>query len=244
MSGAASGGTGADDQQNRSGGGDQPVVITEATVQELINKALGVRFRNFEEKQAKAAEAQSAKMLETFGATLEAKLEGLKLPVPQQADHDPKQSPEYRAQQKQIDDLKKSITQAQNEKQAERQKARAVTLRQNVESALKAMKVDHPHAASFLIDSAKLVDFADENSENVIFRKKGSEETDLLETGLSEWLKSAEGKWYQPATGASGSGERPGGGGGGMPSRQQNGAAPVVSRQELNTALLNLSRGG
>lgn len=243
MSGAAPGGTGADDQQNRSGGGDQPVAITEATVQELINKAIGARFRTFEEKQAKAAETQSAKLLETFGQTLEQKLEAFKPAPPQQHDADPKQSPEYRAQQKQIDDLKKSITQAQNEKQQERQKARAVMLRQNVETALKGMKVDHPHAAAYLIDSAKLVDFADENSENVIFRKKGSEETDLLETGLSEWLKSAEGKLYVPATGASGSGERPGGGGG-LPSRPVNGAAPVASRAELGAALMNLSRGG
>jgi hypothetical protein len=236
-------GTSVDDQQKKSGGGDQPVAVTEASVNELINKALSARFRTFEEKQTKTFEGLTTKLMTDFGASLDTKLEAFK-PVPDKEPHgDPKQSPEYRAQQKQIDDLKKTVTQAQQEKAVERQKARSATLRQGVEAQLKEMGVTHPHAAGYLIDSAKLVDFADENSENVIFRKKGSEDVDLLGPGLSEWLKSAEGKLYVPTSGASGSGERPGGSGG-TPPRSGNGSPPAMTRHELGSALLNLSRSG
>lgn len=235
--------TGAGDQQNRSGGGDQPVAVTEAFVNESINKALNARLKTFEEKQAKTLEGLTTKITESFGAALEAKLEAFKPTVPAAVDKpDPTQSPEYRAQQKQIDDLHKTVKQAQAEKAAERQKARAATLRQNVEAALKSAGVTHPHAAGLLIDSLKLVDFADENSENVVFRKKGTDEADLLETGLSEWLKSAEGKLYVPGSGASGSGERPAGSGVFPPRNgQSQGGAPATSAELVN-GILGLSR--
>jgi len=243
MSGDASG-AGAGDQQNRSGGGDQPVAVTEASVNEQINKALTSRFKTFEEKQTKTLEGLFTRHSESFGATLDAKLEAIKPAAPVQVDkQDPTQSPEYRAQQKQIDDLHKTVKQAQTEKAAERQKARTITLRQNVKAALEAAGVTHPHAAGILIDSLKLVDFADESSDNVIFRKKGTDETDLLETGLSEWLKSAEGKLYVPASGASGSGERPAGSGGIPPRFSQPANGSPASSQDIVSGLLGLSRG-
>ena len=244
-----SNGNGSAPPNGANSGGEPPVGLTEDKVNELINKALSPRFRALEEKQTKALEGFASKFTGDFGALLESKLEALKPPAGDEGKNsktDPKETPEYRALQKQIEGLSKKAELAETEKKAERAKARGIALRSQVEEELKKAGIAHTsQAAGYLIDTLKAVDFEADDSDNIVFRKKGSDVADLLDQGIGEWAKSAEGKLYQPASGASGSGERPPAGGGGLGSRfsqPQNGQPP--SKAELGNALLRLSLNG
>ena len=232
--GAGGNGSGSD----KPGGGEQPAGLTEDKVNELINKAIGGRFRAFEEKQAKATEASNAKLLETIGSTLEEKLSGFK-PTDEGKDGkgkpattDLSQNPDFRALKKQNEEITRQLEAEKLEKQKANTKARNEALHRKVESELAALGITDPRSARLILQGDDVVSYEDDDSDNVVFRDEEGGALPLKK-GLESWAKSAVGKRFLPPSGANGSGERSSGGS----KKQQNGSGTLPSTSEIGEAL-------
>lgn len=237
-SGAGNGGAGGDGSGAGKPGGDDATKtgIDEARANELITKALNSRFADFEKKQAKATEVSHAKLLETFGTTLDEKLAALKTPADDSdkgkgkpAATDVTQSPEFRAMKKQLDDQQRLLDQAKIDRETEKTKARQEALNRKVEAELRALGIDDAESARILLQGKDLVGYEEDDSESIVFRDEGGALP--LKKGLETWAKSAVGDRFMPPRGAKGSGDRNGGG------RKQvvNGSQPTTD--ELGTAM-------
>jgi hypothetical protein len=183
---------------------------------EDVNKAITARFSAYEKKL-------DTKFTESFGGfetklteLLGQKLEELKPKAPD-GDNKPAQTssnieehPQFRGLQKQLSEVKNKLEAQQKAAEAERAKARDVTLRQRVTERLVEGGIDGTrakHALGYLVDAEKRVRFADDKADSIVFADANGEALDL-ETGLKGWLSSDEAKLYLPPRGAAGSGER------------------------------------
>jgi hypothetical protein len=223
------------------GGGEQPVGLTEEAskqVNELINKALGPRFKAFEEKQAKATAEANTKLLESFGTTLDEKLAALK--PTEEGDKgkggkppatDITQSPEFRAMQKQLKEQGELLEKAKQDKATETARAREEALNRKVEAELANYGISDPESARILLQGKKLVGYEEDEGESIVFRDEEGGALPLKK-GLESWVKSAVGKRFLPPSGANGSGDRSAGG---KKPQSSNGAAPTTD--ELGQAL-------
>jgi hypothetical protein len=206
----------ADSQGNDPPQGSQGNGAPGSITLEDVNKAITARFSAYEKKlDTKFAESFGGfetKLTELLGA----KLEELK-PKADDADKKAKQEPasieehpQFRGLQKQLSEVKNKLEAQQKAAEAERAKARDVTLRQRVTERLTEGGIDGvraKHALGYLVDSEKRVRFADDKDDSIIFADANGEALDL-ETGLKGWLSSDEAKLYLPPRGAAGSGER------------------------------------
>jgi hypothetical protein len=120
-------------------------------------------------------------------------------------------SPELVRLQEQIASLTKQNEEARSERDAERAKAKDTRLRHRVSEALSGSGVEGVrvrHALGLLVDAEKRVRWS-EDGETVLLRSHDGAELELAQ-GVKEWLATEDGKFYLPARGAAGSGDRPG----------------------------------
>jgi len=191
------------DPPNGSQGDDAPKFVTE----EQLNRAISARLGQFEKKQDKVFGDFGAKLEQYFSQQPpkdEDKQEGQQ--TTKVEDH-----PAFKSMQRQLEDTKKLTERLSHEKQVERSKARDTTLRQALQEKLAAGGVagaQLKHALGFLVDAEKRVRFADDDSEEILFR----DGQDFLpfEDGLRAWMKSDDAKIYLPPRGTNGSGSAPG----------------------------------
>jgi len=211
-------------------GNDGPKFVTA----EELNKAITARFTDHQKKLEKH--------LESFSGTLTGKLEELlkaAVPAPKSTDAaDPPKadtdSPALRGMMKQLEELKRDNAKIQQERDAERTRAKDATLRQQLSDALIKNGVDASrvkHAVGILIDSEKRVRF-EEDGDSIVFKDNDNTDVDLL-TGIKSWVKSDDGKFYLPPRGVNGSGDR---GAGRAPSTSNN--SKTVNAESLGNLLL------
>lgn len=215
-----------DDQHGSGGAGG----LTEAKVNELISKAIGSRFKAFEQKIAKTFEAATDQILGKVTETLDARSKSHEPPDGKSGDKDPI----IAGMQKQIDTMKKQLEDSKAESAAIKERERATALRSRVSELLAKHEIEGvraQHAAGYLIDAAKLIRYEDD--EPVFMDRDGAVD---LETGLAEWAKGEEAKLYLPPRGASGSGTPPVVG---RRKQADNGAAPP-SKAEIGQALMSV----
>lgn len=243
--GGGAGGSG--DGSGNPGGGGQPVGLAEgaiAQVNELINKALGPRFKAFEDKLVKTTEASVGKLFETFGASLDEKLAALKpaddgKPNKKPDANDLSQNPEFRAQKKQLDDLKSELQKERDEKAKARAAARDAALYQRVEAELQALNLTDVSSLRKLLHADKVVGYEDDDSDTVVFRDEEGGALPLKK-GLESWVKSSPlAQRFKPATGADGSGEH----GGGV-KRPATSETPRPTKTQLGQAIVRLAQNG
>ncbi len=192
---------------------DTPKYITE----EQLSRAITARFKahektleskfselttglvsKFEEVTTKVAEGSKAK-------------EAAKAESAKKAETQPtfEESPAYTAMRKQLEELTKKQEQAVRERDAEKARSRDMGLRQKVSEALSAAGVDAARARlalGYLVDAAKIVRYAEDEPEAVVFRASDGDQD--LSAGVRAWLKSEEGKVFLPPRGTQGSGDR------------------------------------
>ncbi len=187
-------------------GNDGPKYVTA----EELNKAITARFTDHQKKLEKH--------LESFSGALTGKLEELlkaavPAPAPTSTAETPKpadaDSPALRGMMKQLEELKRDNLKIQQERDAERTRAKDATLRQQLSDALIKNGVDATrvkHAVGILVDSEKRVRF-EEDGDSIVFKDNDNTDVDLL-TGIKSWVKSDDGKFYLPPRGVNGSGDR------------------------------------
>jgi hypothetical protein len=195
------------------GESDKPQFVTS----EQLNSAITARFKSLEKKVEESVGGMFSTFSTTLNETLTSKLDALKPPAPEakeakQSNAPAEPSPEMKALLAQVEQLKKANERVESERKAERAKARDITLRSQVKSTLTSAGIPEPLAkkAVFeLVDGKRQVAFASDDSDSLMFRGDDGEATDL-ESGLRAWLSTDEAKFYKPATGATGSGDRSG----------------------------------
>lgn len=186
-----------------------PNYVTKEEFNELINRAMTARFSAVEKRIAQ----QMAEALSGLGPKLDELLQA-KLPQAPQApaERHLDESPLVKGLQKQLAELQEQNRKSQAERDAERQRARDVALRQKLTEELAKHGVDARYARQaigYLVDAEKRVRWTDDESDALIFRDADGSELDLP-TGLRTWVKTDEAKIYQPPRGAQGSGDRGG----------------------------------
>lgn len=188
------------------GGGPNYATLDEivGVVSEMVNKAITSRNKQVESKVDK--------LFNDFSAKFEERLSKLPTDKPQSSGTEPRieETPVYKGLQKQLSDLQHKLETAENEKRAERSKARDKDLRQKLGDELVKSGIDPTrvrHAVGLLVDADKRIRYVDEDSDEVVFKDSDDQEVDFR-TGLKNWVKSDDAKIYMPARGATGSGDR------------------------------------
>lgn len=102
--------------------------------------------------------------------------------------------------------LRRELEALKKEREAERAKARDLSLRSRVRDELSKVGITNPLALKVLVDADKAVSMSSE-TEDVVFKLNG-EELDLS-SGLKAWMKTEDAKIFLPPKGATGSGDRP-----------------------------------
>lgn len=199
-------------------GGDAPKTVTE----EQLNRAITARLNDFSKKIEKTLGEITSSLTGTFTKQFEELSTRIAPPVHEDKGGKaaPEDSPMMKGLLKTIEELKASNAKTAAEAQREREQARSATLRTKAQEALLASGVDSArarHALALLVDSEKRIKW-DGDSDELTFRDTDNTEVDL-KTGIASWMKSDDGKHYLPASGASGSGARPGGSGRTPPSK-------------------------
>jgi hypothetical protein len=234
--GGGAGGSG--DGSGNPGGGEQPAGLTEAKVNELINKALSPRFRDFETKQTKLLEGLTTKLTETFTSSLSSldeKLKDLKPEPPAGGKKDPPaditQTAEFKKLQRQLEEQGQKLQAAETERNKERDAKRASDFNRSVEAELTKLGVQDPEGARILLQARGRVKFRAEDDDTIVYAPDKDSEDDL-NAGLTGWTKSAEGKRFMPPSGANGSGDRLNGG-----KKPVNGSTVQPTTDEIGQAL-------
>lgn len=221
-------------------------ILTEERVQELISKAIGVRLDAYDKRIAKTLDGRLSDTVSKVTEVLEEKLSALRpAPAPdgepKPKDLDIENHPIVKGLKKRLDESEAKMKQNEEHALAERAKARSAALRIKLGEALAERGITGQRQAialGHLIDAKKAVEWSEDDAESVVF-KDGKEAFDL-KTGLDSWVKSDEGKLFQPPRGVSGSGDNQPRGG-----PRTNGAGDgMPSKADLGTALLRtFSRG-
>lgn len=237
-----------DPANGSQGNGDEPKFVTEEQLNKAINAAITGRLKDFstsfEKKIGETLTKSLGEIAPQIDKLLDDKIAGLKPAgdgktpqgnVPSTVDIE--NHPSFKGMKKQLEENAKVSQRLQEERDAERTKARDIDLRKRVSDHLsKTIPADRlQHAVGFLVDAQKRVRWNDDASE-LVFRDRDGDVD--LETGLGAWQKSDDAKIYLPPRGPQGSGDR--GGGRGTTTRQ--GAAGKqgngVSFQALGESVL------
>jgi hypothetical protein len=114
--------------------------------------------------------------------------------------------------QKRLDEMQQRSDLFEQKAQAERQARRKVGLVQKLMEGLGALNItgERAEAARDSLLYRSQVDYADDDSDDVIFRGADGVTTELP-LGLRQWAKSPVAQIYIPPSGVNGSGSRPGG---------------------------------
>ena len=201
-----------------------PVAFTEAQIEEIqkvtanvVNNAIGARDKRLEK--------QFAGLLDGVTSSLTKKLEefGTRVPVADPDPNDPggkggknkdrSNDVVIATMQKQLADAQTKIESAERSRAQERGRRRMGDLRRTLSEELIANGTDParaPIAVGLLIDSSRRVKFEAEDDDEAppIFRLDDTQSVDL-KTGIKTWIKTDEGKFFLPPSGANGSGSRP-----------------------------------
>lgn len=210
------------------GDGDPPKFVTE----DQLNRAITARFTDFSKKQEKH--------LGDFSTSLTSRIEELMKPPSTSstpAESKNADDPIVRGLQKQLQDLTAKADKAASEAAAEREKSRKQSLRQTLTDTLLKNGVDAArvkHAVGFLVDAEGRVRYQ-EGGDDLVFTDTDGSELDL-HTGVKSWVGSEDGKFYLPARGITGSGDR----GTGNPPKAAGKSKPgaVPTNAELGNSLL------
>lgn len=187
-------------------------------VNDIVSKAIGSRFKDFETKQAKAQEKFGENLTATFTATLAQfgeKLDSFK-PDPGKGDGKDPKAPENLDEHPRVKGLLKTVEKLEKlnleREQREAQTAAALKdskLREKLSGLLSQHGIEGAraqHATGYLVDASKRVAWS-EDGETLTFKDDSGDLVDAA-TGLKSWASSEDGKLYAPPRQASGSGER------------------------------------
>lgn len=219
------------------GNGDEPKFVTE----EQLNRAISARLGDFGKKIEKS--------IETAVSGIGAKLDEIAKREPSGGTPPPggegqksiEESPIVKGLQKQLGEMQKNLDTAKADRDAEKQKTRDQSLRQRLQDTLTKGGLDPKfvrHAVGNLVDTEKLVRFADDESDDLVFRD-GTTDVDLG-TGIKTWLKSDDAKIYLPPRGTKGSGDQRDGKGSGNGLQPQ----PMTAGKALLGMALGTVAGG
>lgn len=220
--------------QPGQGAGDPPKYVTE----EQLNRAISARLGDFGKKIEKS-------ISESLATTLTAKFDELKSSFAPSGtgggdSKDPAKAgdienhPLVKGLQKQVNDQKIATERMQQERDAEKARARDQVLRTKLADDLTKGGIDPTrvrHAVGILVDVEKRVRFADDEGDELVF-KDTTGDVDLA-TGLKGWLKGEDAKIFLPPRGTQGAGDRSQG------RPPQNGQQPP----SVGGALLGMARG-
>lgn len=199
--------------------GNEHEVMTAQEQTDMVTGAISKSSKKLSEELTagitKAVGTSLAETLTTFeskiAGQIEEKTKATTPPKPGDQ-QDIAKHPEFVGMKKQLDDALQTIKAGQEVTKQERMKARDLKLRDTLKTKLAGQKLDADaleDAVLLLVDGKKLVRYASDDSEDVVFTLK---EGDVdLETGLKSWVQTDSAKRYMPPRGASGSGERTGG---------------------------------
>lgn len=216
-------------------GTDEPKNV--AVTPEMLNAAITARFKSLEKKVEESVGGMLTGFTTKLNESLSAQFEALKPKAEPTKEEKAKPStpaddPFVKQLQQQIEALTKQNQRTEAERKAERSKARDVTLRAQVANALTANGIPAPLAkkAVFeLVDGTKRVAWESDESDSLMFRTDDGDVADL-ETGLKGWLGSEDAKFYKPASGAAGSGDRAGNGKTTAPASKEAKALDLLSQ--------------
>ena len=185
--------------------GDAPKYVTE----EQLNRAITARLNDFNKRQEKTL----GELFGSFQQKLVEQLEASK-PAPAPIKEDPKieESPLVKGMNKQLAEMKAKLEAAEQEKSAERARARELSMRQRVSEELMRNGIDSARAKAalaLLVSEEKRVRLSDSDDE-LSFKDVDGTEVDLA-TGIRSWSKSEDAKIFLPAKNPIGSGSRQGG---------------------------------
>jgi hypothetical protein len=192
-----------------------------------FNNAFSAREKSLQAKFAKEQAEREAelekRLTESFGKTLAEQLAALKPkddpkgkkpeepPAPKLEDF-----PEWKAHQEKLAKLEKLAAQNAAERDAERAKTRATTLRTNAVQELGKVGVPADrttHALAFLQSQGRITYADGGKGDQVVFLGDDGAEQPLTD-GLKTWAKTPDAKIYLPALNPQGSGGSPGAPGG------------------------------
>lgn len=232
------------DPPNGSQGGDAPKYVTEEQLNKAITGRLNDWSKSFEKKNAETIKSAVGEISPALDKLLEEKLSAFRPKTDDAgakdgAKVDIENHPAFKGLKKQLDESANNTRKLQEERDAERARASAADLRDQVGKALAKHGVPSDrltHAVGHVINTAGLAKWNEDRSA-VVFG-------DLdLETGTKDWLKNDEAKIYLPPRGTQGSGDR---GGGQRPARQagyQRGALGAALLEEYAPGVTVVSPG-
>ena len=198
-------------------GGDDPnspqLRAPQYLTSEEFNRAFGARERAAE----KRANETFQKWREVFSSEV-AELLTAKLaeqPKPEKGDkpRTVEDAPEFKALQQQLAKMQDQLKREADLRAQTETKAKDVSLRQRIAEHASKYGIDATRArylTGHLVDAEKRVRWSDDGE--AVLMKMGDDEVDFKE-GLTAFLKSDDGKFFLPPTGAAGSGDRPPSGG-------------------------------
>jgi hypothetical protein len=197
--------------------GDAPSSVTEEKVAEIVNRAISARNKMFQDQIGKQLDGVTKSIQENLKGLTEqfaagsATKDGKK--GKKEGEEGADESPVLKSLQRQLADLKADNERIAQSAAAEKAKNRDSSLRQKLAESLGEMglkdAVRVKHAIHHLVDGEKRVSYGEEG-EAIVFRDSDDSVLDLA-TGLKSWMKSEDGKYFLPPTGARGSGDGRGG---------------------------------
>lgn len=187
-------------------------------VNDIVSKAIGKRFKDFETKQAATqkefGEALTASLSESVNATVGQLLEGFKADKGKGDDGKGKppenldEHPRVKGLMKTVETLQKQNADREKREQETAAQLKDKTLREKLSKLLSPFQIEGEraeHAIGYLVDASKRVSWG-EDGESLTFKDDSGDLVDAA-TGLKSWVSSG-GKLYAPPSNASGSGER------------------------------------
>jgi len=193
--------------------------ITDST-SKLVNDGITKRFERFEKSFGDNVKSALGEIAADIDTRLEQKVAALKpadLPPPDgkakgageagKPAADPIHDAAMKALEKKIADQDKAMAKLNEERAAEKRKARDITRRHvSAEAYTKAggdpARVNH---ALGYLQSEGRIGYESDDSDALVFRDESGEAVDLA-TGIAGWLKSPDGQHYMPPRGSNGSG--------------------------------------
>ena len=186
---------------------ETPATLSESRVHQLINSALASQKKELERKAKEDREA--------FSKMLDEKLGALKPAEPAAPGEGGKKAKdvELDSLRRQMQELQGQLQEQRDVAQRELQKNRTSQMHSVVQERLAEMgKITGTGAklALMALTASGRVGYGEgDESEKLVYRGDDGVTVDL-ETGLKQWLKTEEAKYFQAPSGARGSGSRPG----------------------------------
>lgn len=218
----------------------------EGRINDIVTKTVSRQIKSFAEKQATTLEAFGTGLLEKLTGSLDEKLSAFQPATPDgkppKGTADPAQpSAELKQMRKELDATKAALLRAEEDKAKEAKALRDAKFSSKLDEMLTGAGSNAAKLARYALAAEGRVKFRDDDSDELVFVDEDGDEVPAHKA-VPEWLKSADGMRFMPATGANGSGELPNAGKGAKNGSQ--GAAPAPSKADLGKALLRLSQGG